>query len=91
MSASEQRNAATLPHPPYLDDEGGGERCFLLYHLAATRGEAEKIIDHMGFEWDWRAAEVDVVWLAPVAEDEDYYDPATPGTPNAARYWRFRW
>lgn len=87
---------AMIQHPPYLDDEGGGTRCYLLHHLAATRGEAEKIVvDHLGFEWDWRAAESDVVWLAPVEggghSGEDYYEPVDADTPNAVLYWRWRW
>jgi hypothetical protein len=86
---------ATIHHPPYLDDEGGGTRCFLLHHLAASRGEAEKIVEHLGFDWDWRAAESDVVWLAPVEgggqSGEDYYEPTEAHAPGAVRYWRWRW
>lgn len=79
--------------PDYLDDDGGGELCFLRYTLAANAGEARKIIEHLGFEWDWRGGyEADAVWMVNVDRDEsqEYYDPCGEATPGAVRYWRFR-
>lgn len=84
---------ATVTAPDYLDDDGGGERCFLRYTLAANAGEARKIVENMGFEWDWRGGyEADTVWMVPVEGDslEEFYDPAPEGTPGSVRYWRFR-
>jgi len=82
-------------HPQYLDDEGGGERCYLRYDFALSEGEAKKRIENMGFDWDWRLlSECDVVWMRPSDHErhgEDWYDEVPEGTDGAVRYWRFRW
>lgn len=85
---------ADVPH--YLDDDGNGERCFLLHRLAANAGEAKKIIEHMGFEWDFRGAEADVVAMRPAGDDDpmgdsEWYDEVPLGTPGSVLYWRFKW
>lgn len=82
--------------PQYLDDDGGGERCFLRHNLAASRGEAEKIVERMGFEWDFRSAECGVVSMRPCdgvggSSSDEWYDEVPAGTENAVRYWRWRW
>jgi hypothetical protein len=92
MSNDTRSLIAVAPH--YLDDEGGGERCYLLHHLAASKGEAQKLIERMGHEWQWLLSDAAVVWMRPnttMLHAEDWWDEVPEGTEGAVRYWRFTW
>lgn len=76
--------------PKYLDDEGGGLRCYLRHDQAYSRGEAEKRVENMGFPWEFRAADCDVVAMLPTT-DEDRWLEVSDEIAGAVRFWRWRW